>query len=214
MDYTAIRQLAKLVEESNADPEGLRAAEDGTEPRRDARGARLTPASIGPQASSSGAPTEAGATATATKRTSKGKGGRGRAKNIWSLDEVPDAAVAAAAADEEEGAAAAGDGMEEPEYEFLYKQAVTANDAYLGMGEKDPSSTQCEDLVLRVHLPGVRSAAEVDLDVRSTHARLTSDRYRLFLYLPHTVDEKRGRAAWDARTGRLSVTLPIVRGLQ
>ena len=39
-------------------------------------------------------------------------------------------------------------------YEFYYKQAVETQDAFLGMGDKDPSSTQCEDIVLRVELPG------------------------------------------------------------
>ena len=194
MDVSAIRALSKLVEDSSA--EGLRG--DGTEPsssraRGDDGGARMTPASIG-----------AGAT---TTRAGKGKKARG--KNIWALDEVPTAAAAA----EETLAleAEADDGRAEPEYEFLYKQAVTANDAYLGMGEKDPSSTQCEDLVLRVHLPGVKAASEVDLDVQPTFARLTSRQYRLFVYLPHPVDEKRGRATWDGGSARLSVTLPIVR---
>ena len=42
-------------------------------------------------------------------------------------------------------------------------------------------------------------------------ARLTSRQYRLFVYLPHPVDEKRGRATWDGKSARLSVTLPIVR---
>jgi hypothetical protein len=34
-------------------------------------------------------------------------------------------------------------------YEFVYKQAVRTQDAYLGMSGKDPSSTCCEDLVVR-----------------------------------------------------------------
>eukprot|EP00241_Pyramimonas_parkeae_P010141 CAMPEP_0114227742 /NCGR_PEP_ID=MMETSP0058-20121206/1952_1 /TAXON_ID=36894 /ORGANISM="Pyramimonas parkeae, CCMP726" /LENGTH=138 /DNA_ID=CAMNT_0001338603 /DNA_START=368 /DNA_END=781 /DNA_ORIENTATION=- len=36
------------------------------------------------------------------------------------------------------------DGRERPKYEFLYRQAVGTEDAYLGSNDKDPSSTCCE----------------------------------------------------------------------
>jgi len=38
--------------------------------------------------------------------------------------------------------------------------------------------------------------------------RLTS---KLFLHLPHTVNDQQGRAKWDPRTETLSIELPIVR---
>lgn len=44
-------------------------------------------------------------------------------------------------------------------YEFVYKQAVESTDAFLGMMNKDPSSTCCEDLQLRVDLPKSKSLA-------------------------------------------------------
>lgn len=44
-------------------------------------------------------------------------------------------------------------------YEFLYKQAVDTADNFLGMSGKDGSSTSCEDLVVRVELPGAAGAA-------------------------------------------------------
>ena len=44
-------------------------------------------------------------------------------------------------------------------YEFLYKQAVESTDMFLGMSGKDESSTSCEDMVLRIELPGVSGAA-------------------------------------------------------
>lgn len=44
-------------------------------------------------------------------------------------------------------------------YEFLYKQAVDTADNFLGMSGKDPSSSSCEDLVVRVELPEAHSAA-------------------------------------------------------
>lgn len=42
-------------------------------------------------------------------------------------------------------------------YSFLLKQTVGTEDAYLGLGNKDPSSNCCEDLVLKVELPGIDS---------------------------------------------------------
>ena len=41
--------------------------------------------------------------------------------------------------------------------EFLYKQAVTCTDAFLGMMDKDASSACCEDLELRIDLPHANS---------------------------------------------------------
>ena len=59
-------------------------------------------------------------------------------------------------------------------YEFMYNQAVGAEDAFLGMGDKDPGSHTCENIVLKVKLPGVQAVQELDLDVKQTYARLNS----------------------------------------
>ena len=52
------------------------------------------------------------------------------------------------------------DPRERPEYEFLYKQAISTADNYLGMAyvHKDPGSLSCEDLVVRIELPGALAA--------------------------------------------------------
>jgi len=42
-------------------------------------------------------------------------------------------------------------------FEFLYKQAVTSTDAFLGIMDKDASSACCEDLDLRIDLPNANS---------------------------------------------------------
>lgn len=51
-----------------------------------------------------------------------------------------------------------------PRYEFLYKQAIGTQDNFLGMAyvHKDASSASCEDLVVRIDLPGASEAAQVD----------------------------------------------------
>lgn len=48
-------------------------------------------------------------------------------------------------------------------YEFLYKQAVGTSDNFLGISyvHKDASSASCEDLVVRIDLPGARKRASV-----------------------------------------------------
>jgi hypothetical protein len=62
------------------------------------------------------------------------------------------------------------DGRERPKYEFLYRQAVGTEDAYLGSNDKDPSSTCCEGMILRVEMPGTPSMADIDLDVQVRRA--------------------------------------------
>ncbi|GIL55027.1 hypothetical protein Vafri_10693 [Volvox africanus] len=122
------------------------------------------------------------------------------AKEIWREDELEDAVE-----DDYD------DGRQVPSYEFLYKQAVDTADNFLGMSGKDPSSTCCEDLVLRVELPEAAGAAELDLDVKDTYLKLSSPHYKLSIHLPHKVDGERGKAKWDASKKVLSVTLRIVR---
>lgn len=103
------------------------------------------------------------------------------------------------------------DGRQKPRYEFIYKQAIETTDAFLGMSGKDPSSTSCETMVVRLELPGTGSVKELDLDVQPNSLKLRSNRYRLSTYLPHKVDHERGEARWDSRAEVLSVSLPIVR---
>jgi len=103
------------------------------------------------------------------------------------------------------------DGRIRPKFEFMYRQAVGTEDAYLGMGEKDPSSTQCEDIVLRVELPGTESMADLDLDVQEAYVRLQSPLYKLVMYLPHKVKSDEGSAKWDKNTEALKITMPRVR---
>lgn len=103
------------------------------------------------------------------------------------------------------------DGRTRPKYEFLYRQAVGTEDAYLGSNDKDPSSTCCEDIVLRVELPGTQKIGDLDLDVQATHVRLESALYKLSMYLPHRVDEEKGAAKWDSKKETLTITLRIIR---
>mmetsp|Transcript_13160 Transcript_13160/g.28215 ORF Transcript_13160/g.28215 Transcript_13160/m.28215 type:complete len:187 (+) Transcript_13160:84-644(+) len=121
-------------------------------------------------------------------------------KEIWDEDEILDVVE-----DDID------DGREMPVYEFMYKQAVETTDVFLGMSGKDESSTSCEELVVRIELPEVSGANELDLDVKPTYLKLSSTKYKLSIHLPHKVLEDKGKAKWDSKTHELRVTLPIVR---
>jgi len=112
-------------------------------------------------------------------------------KDIWDEDELASAPIIA---DQ--------DPRPRPEYEIIYKQAVTSEDMYLGMSGRDPSIASCEDMIVRVCLPGA-VFADIQLDVEATTLNIRSPGYRLNLSLPHRVDSDNGKAQWDAKTSKL-----------
>jgi len=67
-------------------------------------------------------------------------------KAIWEEEEVPESAGVIEQEDQ--------DDREQPEYEILYKQSVGAQDVYMNMGFKDPSSMSCDQMVIKIKLPG------------------------------------------------------------
>tara|TARA_B110000305_G_C18991630_1_gene426390 strand:+ start:112 stop:324 length:213 start_codon:yes stop_codon:yes gene_type:complete len=46
------------------------------------------------------------------------------------------------------------DDRAEPEYDICFKQHVGTEDVYLGLSDRDPSSTHCDSLLVKVKLPG------------------------------------------------------------
>ena len=115
--------------------------------------------------------------------------------------------------DDDGGGGGDGDGgfaLKTPKYEFLYKQAVSTADAFLGMAHnKDPGTRSCEDVVMKMYLPGTTAMRDLDLDVQKDRLRLRSALYKLSVYLPHVVDPDAGKAEWDAARECLKVTMPI-----
>ncbi|XP_012529273.2 dynein assembly factor 6, axonemal [Monomorium pharaonis] len=99
-----------------------------------------------------------------------------------------------------------------PEYEMKFKQAVTAEDVYLGIGFKTPCTASCEWLSLLVKLPG-ETREEVELSVESEAIDVRSPRYRLHLPTPHPVDPNASSAKWHGDTATLEVTLRLAREL-
>ncbi|XP_061454753.1 dynein axonemal assembly factor 6 isoform X4 [Rhineura floridana] len=136
--------------------------------------------------------------ASATPATTQVKSGD--SKEIWNPDEVPEGSEY----DD------AWDSREQPEYEILFKQHVVAEDMFLGMSRKDPSSACCEDMLIKIKLPDTK-ASDITLDIRETVLDLRSPQKKLFLHLPHPVDTKNGKACFLSEKGTLEVTLRMKR---
>ena len=98
----------------------------------------------------------------------------------------------------------------QPEYEIVYKQAVSAEDVFLGMSLKTPTTASCEDLVVKIKLPNT-DFTDVELDVTETFLDCRTPKFRLGLHLPHKVDNKLSRARWQSEAEVLEVTLRMQR---
>ena len=98
-----------------------------------------------------------------------------------------------------------------PEYDILYKQEVSSTDCYLGIDfEKDPGTHCCNEVVVKITLPGETLKA-LDLDVQKSRLTVQSVKHVLRLPLPYPCDPDNGSAKFDPKSEVLSVTLPIIR---
>ena len=102
------------------------------------------------------------------------------------------------------------DDRPEPEYEILYKQRVGTEDVFLGIGGLDPSSRCCQDLLVRIALPGTKQN-EISLDVTNGVLILQAPNFALSLPMPHPVEDKSGNAKWDPIKSTLLVSVPIIK---
>ena len=76
-------------------------------------------------------------------------------KDIWNEEEV------------EEGAEfdTSDDPREQPDYDIVYKQKITTEEMFLQMGNKTPATASCEDMTVKIKLPGVDKISEIDVNV-------------------------------------------------
>lgn len=77
-----------------------------------------------------------------------------QSKDIWDEDEVE----AGAEFDTTD------DPRIQPEYEILFKQKLSSEELFLQMGKKTPATSSCEDMVVRIKLPGVEKVSEIDVN--------------------------------------------------
>ena len=92
------------------------------------------------------------------------------------------------------------DDRAEPEYDICFKQHVGTEDVYLGLSDRDPSSTHCDSLLVKVKLPG-QKFANVQLDVKGpTKQQLVvqSPDFYLSAFLPYPVNKEKGKAKFDS----------------
>ncbi|CAM5165762.1 unnamed protein product [Natator depressus] len=124
----------------------------------------------------------------------------GNSKDIWNTEEVPEGSEF----DD------IWDPREQPEYEILFKQQVGAEDIFLGMSRKDPSTACCEDMLIKIKLPDTRSS-DITLDIQDKILDLRTPKKKLLLHLPHPVDSKNGKACFMSEKETLEVTLRMKR---
>ncbi|XP_044538815.1 dynein axonemal assembly factor 6 [Gracilinanus agilis] len=121
-------------------------------------------------------------------------------KDIWDPEEVPEGSEF----DD------MWDPREQPEYDIIFKQHVGAEDVFLGMTRKDPSTACCEDLLVKIKLPSIKSS-DITLDIHEKVLDLRTPKHKLVLHLPHPVDSKTGKASFITETEILEVTLTMKR---
>jgi hypothetical protein len=73
------------------------------------------------------------------------------------------------------------------------KQRVGTEDVYLGMSGMDPSSTKCQEMLLKVYLPNTKFK-EVSLDVTKTAMVVQSPQFYLHHQFAWPVRDKDGKA--------------------
>ncbi|XP_063376803.1 dynein axonemal assembly factor 6 [Cydia fagiglandana] len=102
------------------------------------------------------------------------------------------------------------DGRKAPEYTMNYRQAVSAEDVFLQIGPKTPGSASCENLIVRIKMPGDKKE-NIDLAVDTSSVTVNSSQYCLKLPLPHDIDPDRSKASWDSTEETLVLTLMLER---
>lgn len=99
-----------------------------------------------------------------------------------------------------------------PEYRIIYKQSVSPEDIYLGIGNKTPATASCEEMCLEIILP--EETVNIDrmqLDVNTNEIDLLTPIYRLKLPLVQRIDPDRSKAQWDDEQKILRLILRMKR---
>ncbi|KAL8271785.1 hypothetical protein Esti_004294 [Eimeria stiedai] len=98
-----------------------------------------------------------------------------------------------------------------PEFEVLFSQKVGAEDVYLGLSDRDPSTDQCETLVIQ--LPGALYS-QISLETLEDRIFVQSPQHKLNLSLPYSVETESGTARWISSSSSLVLRLPIRRKIE
>ncbi|KAJ3329779.1 Protein kintoun [Blyttiomyces sp. JEL0837] len=101
--------------------------------------------------------------------------------------------------------------LQTPNYTILHSGNIKY-EQFLNTPTKTISSRP-DAIVVKIELPGISSAAEVELDVTTGMLELSvKERFDLKVKFPFEVDFEEGSARFDKGRGELVVTLPVVKG--
>jgi dynein assembly factor 6, axonemal len=78
------------------------------------------------------------------------------------------------------------------------------------IGMKSPSSASCENLIVRIKMPGDKKE-NVELSVDTRSVKVDSSQYHLKLPLPHDINPDTSKASWDTAEETLVLTLKLDR---
>lgn len=99
--------------------------------------------------------------------------------------------------------------LAEPPYELIYRNTVDYSDFWADNSNMMKRSAGPQEILLRVFLPGVKSADEIELDVCDYDILLTVvGKYFLKVALSFPVDESKSVAKFDKNKMKLELTLP------
>ncbi|KRW98076.1 hypothetical protein PPERSA_07301 [Pseudocohnilembus persalinus] len=105
------------------------------------------------------------------------------------------------------------DTRKRPEFDQMLKQNVGTQDVFLGTTGMDPTSTKCQQILLKIYLPEVKFK-DIQLDVTKTGLVLQTSQYYLHHTFPYNVKDKEGNAKWISDKEILQLTFPIVRDFE
>lgn len=106
------------------------------------------------------------------------------------------------------------DDKKQPKYRIIYKQSVSPEDIYLGIGNRTPATSSCEEMCIEIDLPEETvSIDKMVLNVSSDCVDLETPVYRFRQPLVQKIDPDRGNASWDNEKKILKLTLRTKREL-
>ena len=117
---------------------------------------------------------------------------------IWTPEEVQEAAEEMP------------DDRMQPDFEIIPKQHVGTEDVFLGLSDRDASSTHCDSILVKIWLPNTQFK-NVELDIKNQAVVVQSPNFYLNKLLPFNVDKTKGKAKFDSDKFILEVTLPVVK---
>jgi hypothetical protein len=98
------------------------------------------------------------------------------------------------------------DDRPQPKFDVLMKQHLGTEDVFLGLSDRDASSTHCDSILVKVWLPNTKMS-QVQVDIQKQQICVQSPDYCLKHFLPYPVDKDKGKAQFDTDKGILSVTV-------